>query len=72
MKLLQIRKNKDITQEQLANAIGVSRPLISQIETGTCSPSIQTAMALAKALDCTIDELLAESEDESAEKATNE
>lgn len=69
MNLLKKRKEKGYSQEKLASIIGVSRPFISQMETGECSPSIQTAQALAKALDCTIDELLAESEEETKKSA---
>lgn len=64
MNLLEKRKEKGMSQEQLASIVGVSRPFISQLENGEHSPSIKTAVALAKALDCTVDELLAEDDDD--------
>ena len=64
MSLLDKRKEKGLSQEQLASMVGVSRPFISQMETGEHLPSIKTAKALAKALDCTVDELLRDDDDE--------
>lgn len=60
MSLLEKRKEKGLSQEQLAAMVGVSRPFISQMETGEHLPSIKTAMALSIALDCTVDELFSE------------
>lgn len=65
MNLEAIRKKKGMTQEALASAVGVSRPFISQMETGENNPSIKTAQALAAALECTIDELLADPAEDS-------
>ena len=62
MNLLEIRKRKGYNQEELSKLTGISRPFISQIETGKHFPSIKKAQALAKALGCTIDELLADEE----------
>lgn len=64
MKLLEKRKEKGLSQEQLASMVGVSRPFISQMETGEHLPSIKTAKALANVLECTVDELLREDDDE--------
>lgn len=63
MSLQEKRKEKGFSQEQLASMVGVSRPFISQMETGEHLPSIKTAMALAKALDCSVEDLFAESEE---------
>lgn len=60
------RKQKNITQEQLANTLGVSNRTISKWENGVCMPDYSILPTLCKALDITINELL------SGEKLTDE
>ena len=43
-----LRAEKDISQETLANAIGVSRQTILAIEGGDYAPSVTLALKLAK------------------------
>ncbi len=57
-KLQQLRKQKEITQEELAEAIYVSRTAISKWESGRGYPSIDSLKALSKFFGVTIDELL--------------
>ncbi len=45
------------TQEELANAIGVSRQTIHAIEKNKFVPSVQTAMLLAKYFNLSVEEL---------------
>lgn len=52
------RKEKLWTQEQLANAVGVSTPAVSKWETGATYPDITLLSPIARALDTTVDELL--------------
>lgn len=52
-----LREKKNLSQEQLAQSVSVSRPMISQIERGTKIPSMVLAISLAEALDCSIGEL---------------
>jgi len=52
------RKEKSWTQEQLANAVGVSTPAVSKWETGTTYPDITLLSPIARALNTTVDELL--------------
>lgn len=52
------RKAKSWTQEQLANAVGVSTPAVSKWETGTSYPDITLLSPIARALNITVDELL--------------
>ena len=47
----------DKTQEELANAIGVSRQTIHAIEKNKFVPSVQTAMLLAKYFNLSVEEL---------------
>ncbi len=52
------RKEKAWTQEQLANAVGVSTPAVSKWETGATYPDITLLSPIARALNTTVDELL--------------
>lgn len=59
-KLQQIRKEKRMTQAQLAAAAGVTPGAVGQYEIGASRPSLKTALALAAALGCTVDDLYRE------------
>ena len=61
-KLQQLRKQKEITQEELAEAIYVSRTAISKWESGRGYPSIDSLKEIAKYFSVTIDELLSSDE----------
>lgn len=47
----------DLTQEQLAEKIGVARQTIGLIEAGKYNPSISLCIDICKALNKTLDEL---------------
>ena len=49
--IAELRKNKGMTQEQLAEMVGVSRNTISSIETGHFSPTAKLALILCVALN---------------------
>lgn len=51
------RVEKDMTQGDLANAVGVSRQTISAVEKGDYNPTINLCRAICKALGKTLDEL---------------
>ena len=53
-----MRKRKRMTQTELAIAVGVTQPSISDYESGKKRPTIDTAKKLADALGCTVDDLL--------------
>ena len=57
-KLQHLRKQKDLTQEQLAEALYVSRTAISKWESGRGYPSIDSLKAIAEFFAVTVDELL--------------
>lgn len=57
-KLQELRKQKGITQEELANVLFVSRTAISKWESGRGYPNIDSLKAIAKFFSVTIDELL--------------
>lgn len=57
-KLQELRKNKGITQEQLAEDIYVSRTAVSKWESGRGYPNIDSLKVLAKYFSISVDELL--------------
>jgi transcriptional regulator with XRE-family HTH domain len=54
----ELRKKKGLTQEQLANAVGVSTPAVSKWETNTSCPDITLLAPIARALGTNVDTLL--------------
>ena len=48
--LKSVRESKNYTQESLARAIGKTRTLITNIESGTSKPSVETAKEIARVL----------------------
>ena len=56
-KLKEIRKEKNISQQELADMVGVSRNTISSLETGQYEPTAKLALVLAVALDMKFEEL---------------
>lgn len=52
--LKRVRKEKGISQEELANALGFSQPHIVKIELGQVNTSISHVSAIAKALDVSV------------------
>lgn len=57
-KLQELRKQKGLTQEQLASSLYVSRTAISKWEAGRGYPNIDSLKAIATFFDITVDELL--------------
>ncbi len=56
-KLKLARVEKDLTQEQLADLVGVTRQTIGLIEAGKYNPSLKLCLAMSKVLDKRLDEL---------------
>ena len=52
------RRKKDLTQEQLAEMVGLSVPHMSGIETGKTMFSFKSCVRIANALELSMDELL--------------
>ena len=61
-KLQELRKQKGITQEELAAGLYVSRAAISKWESGRGYPNIDSLKAIAKFFSVTVDELLSTDE----------
>lgn len=57
-KLPKQRKNCNLSQEQLADRLGISRQAVSKWESGLSYPDMEKLMQLCKILNCTLDELL--------------
>ena len=57
LKLKAARAAMDMSQEQLADACGVSRQTISAIEKGDYNPTINLCIAICKVLGKTLDDL---------------
>ena len=57
LKLKAARAAKDLSQEQLAQLVGVTRQTIGMIEAGKYIPTLNLCIAICKALGKTLDEL---------------
>lgn len=62
LRLKSARAALDLSQQQLADLVGVSRQTISSIEKGDYNPSIQLCIGICKVLHKTLDELFWEEE----------
>ncbi|MGC7871095.1 helix-turn-helix transcriptional regulator [Desulfosporosinus sp. SYSU MS00001] len=56
-KLEEIRKERGITQEELADRLEVSRQTISSLENGRYNPSIILAFKIARFFNLSIEEI---------------
>ena len=56
--LIELRKYHDLSQEELADKIGVSRQTLSKYETGESLPDIEKCKLIADVFGVTIDDLL--------------
>lgn len=76
-KIFELRKAKGISQEELAEMVGVSRQTVHKWETNQVKPSYENLLALSNALDSEIDKDITEkpvtaiSEEERAEIAVS-
>ena len=57
LRLKAARAGKDLSQQALAELVGVSRQTINAIEKGDYNPTIRLRIAICKALDKTLDDL---------------
>lgn len=61
-KIFTLRKGSDLTQEQLAEALNVSRQSISKWESGQATPELEKIVAMSQVFGVTTDSLLQPSE----------
>ena len=67
-RLEEIRKANGITQEELANALEVSRQTVGSLENGRCNPSIILAFKIARFFKVSIEEVFIYEEDQNEDK----
>lgn len=63
LRLKSARAAKDLSQQQLADLVSVSRQAINAIEKGDYNPTIRLCIAICRALDKTLDQLFWEEEE---------
>ncbi len=57
LKLKAARAAKDLSQEQLAQAVGATRQTIGMIEAGKYNPTLNLCIAICRALGVTLNDL---------------
>ncbi len=62
-KLVKLRKEKGMTQEELAFEVGVSRQSVSKWETGEAEPSVSTLLSLSQTFGVSVDYLIGSAEE---------
>lgn len=67
-KLYELRKQKSLSQEDVANEIGVSRQSVSLWETNQASPSMENLIGFAKLFNMSLDELVGLKKSETTSK----
>ena len=55
--LRNLRQKNSLTQQDMADRVGVSRQTVVAIEGGNYTPSVLLAIKLARSLDCTVEDL---------------
>ena len=63
-RLEELRKQRGIKQEELANALEVSRQTIGSLENGRYNPSILLAFKIARYFDMSIEDIFIYEEEE--------
>lgn len=58
-RLKDYRKKRSLSQQALADALGVSRQTVISIENGRYDPSLPLAFQLSQEFDCSIEDLFA-------------
>lgn len=71
-RLKELRKEKNMTQVQLAQTMGVSKGTVAMWETGKREPGFEPLCALAELFDRRIDYILGRSDDASTVSMTDE
>ena len=69
VRLKKIHKNKHLTQQQLADRLGVAKSVVSYYETGDRFPSYDVLIKIARTFHVTTDYLLKDAPEEAAPKA---
>lgn len=67
-KLYNLRKQKGLSQEELAYRLNVSRQTVSKWETGDCVPDMEKLIAISEFFGLSLDELALDKEKENADR----
>lgn len=59
-KLVMLRKQQNLSQEQVSEKLGVARQTVSKWELGETTPEMDKLIILSKLYDITLDELMKE------------
>lgn len=62
-RLRELRRERDLTQEELAKVLGVSRQTIIAIERGKYAPSLPLALRISRVFERPLDTIFFEDED---------
>ena len=55
--ITRVRKDRKMSQQELANRLNINRSLMSQIETGKVLPTFNMLLEIARTLDCLVTDL---------------
>lgn len=69
-RLYQLRKQKGLSQEELANRLNVSRQTVSKWEVGDSTPDMEKFIAMSDLFDVSLDKLVMGKEDEETPPST--
>lgn len=69
-RLYQLRKQKGLSQEELANRLNVSRQTVSKWEVGDSTPDMEKLIAMSDLFDVSLDKLVMGKEDEEKSSQT--
>lgn len=67
-KIKEYRKKENISQENLAKELGVSRQTIISLEKGRYKPSIELAFTISKRFNCLIEDIFIWENDKNDQK----
>lgn len=67
-RITQLRKQQNLSQDELAKKVGVSRTIIGNYERNANTPSIEVLLKLAKVFNVSVDFLIGEGELSSYDK----
>lgn len=68
--LAQRREVRELTQDQVAESLGIGTEAVSRMERGITMPTVQRLAELAEVYDCGIDELLIACSNRASDQST--
>lgn len=70
--LIDARKSKQMTQQELADMIGITRSFLANLERGKYAPSLKVAFDLARVLERKVEQLFSDLTGESVSAVADE